>query len=75
MPRGIEVIIMVFLGLIFVIGLLNTIFPKKLWEIFVSWKTTKELSDAYFLMQRIAGIIVMVIVIAIILVPYIMRKQ
>lgn len=71
----INIIVLIFLVLIFAIGLLNAIFPKKIWKIFASWKATKEPSDAYFLVQRIAGIIVMIIVIALVLFPYLMSKQ
>lgn len=75
MPQGIEVTIIIFLGFIFLIGLLSALFPQKLWKVLEGWKATKEPSAAYFFMQRIAGIVVMIIVIALFLFPNIMSRQ
>lgn len=75
MPKGITIIPMIILGLIFLQGLLNAICPKLLWKIFESWKATKQPTNRYFLSQRILGIIAMLIVIGIFLFPYFMSKQ
>jgi hypothetical protein len=42
MPQGITIIVNIFLGLIFVMGLLNAINPRMMWKTFDSWKATKE---------------------------------
>ncbi len=44
MPKGVTIIPMIILGLIFLQGLLNAISPKFLWKIFESWKATKNQS-------------------------------
>lgn len=75
MPKGITIIPMIFFGIIFIIGLLNVIFPKKMWETFESWKATKEPTNAFFMSRRIAGIVMIVIVLAMFLFPYIMSRQ
>lgn len=75
MPKGVTIIPMIILGIIFLQGLLNAISPKLLWNIFESWKASKEPTSAYFLLRRIFGIISMLIVVAICLFPYIMSKQ
>jgi len=75
MPKGITIIPMIFLGVIFTTGLLNVIFPKKMWETFESWKATREPTNAFFMSRRIAGIVVIVIVLVMFLFPYIMSKQ
>lgn len=69
MPIGITVIIYLFLIIAFVACLLEVLFPKWIWKTFSSWKATKEPSNAYFLRQRISGIIGMIIIIAIALGP------
>jgi hypothetical protein len=71
MPVLISIIPILFFGVIFVIGLTNTINPKIMWKTFESWKATKEPSPSYFLMRRIAGIIAMLIAISIFLFPFI----
>ena len=75
MPKWIPIIPMIILGLIFLQGLLNAIKPTFLWEIFESWKATKEPTSSYFLSRRIFGIVSMLIVVAIILFPYFMSIQ
>ena len=75
MPKGITIIPMIILGIIFLQGLLNAIIPKFLWRIFESWKATKEPTNSYFLLRRILGIVSMLIVVAIFLFPYFMSKQ
>jgi hypothetical protein len=54
----------IFLGLFFVIGLINFINPKLMWKLLESWKATKEPSKLYFIMRRIGGLIFMVIPVA-----------
>ncbi len=65
---------MLIYAIIFIIGLLNIICPRFMWRIFESWKATKEPTNTYFLMRRIAGIIAIVIIIALVLFPYLMSK-
>lgn len=62
-------IVSIFYIIIFLTGLINTIAPKWLWKKFDSWKATKEPSNAYFLIRRISGIIVMIIIATIALFP------
>ncbi len=64
----------IILAIIFFIGLLNAINPKIIWEIFESWKATKEPSKSFFAVRRIAGIFAMLVVIGIFLFPYLMSK-
>lgn len=75
MPKGALIFPLIFMAIIFIIGLLNVVCPKLLWKTFESWKATKEPSDAYFISRRIAGIIIIVIVFAMFLFPYIMSKR
>lgn len=60
------------IGLIFTIALLNVICPKLMWKTFESWKATKEPSNAYFISRRIIGVIMITVLLAISLLPYIM---
>ncbi|MDV3425762.1 MAG: hypothetical protein LIR50_00560 [Bacillota bacterium] len=78
MPKGIKgitIIPMIILGIIFLHGLLNAINPKFMWRIFESWKATKEPTNIFFISRRIIGIAEMVIVAAIFLFPCLMSKQ
>lgn len=75
MPKGVTIIPMIILGLIFLQGLLNAISPKFLWKIFESWKATKKPINSYFLSRRIFGIVSMLIVVAIFIFSYFMSKQ
>lgn len=72
MPKVLTVITMILFGLIFITGLLNAIYPKKMWEIFDGWKATREPTKTFFVLRRIAGIVAMLIVLAVFLFPYIM---
>ncbi len=74
MSKGVLIFPLIIIGFIFIIGLLNAINPKLLWKTFESWKATKEPTDAYFISRRIVGIIIMIIVFAMFLFPYIMSK-
>ena len=72
MPVGMNIfstIVFIFYIVIFLCGLITAIAPKWVWKTFASWKATKEPSKAYFLVQRISGIIIMIIVGAIALAP------
>jgi len=60
--------------LIFIIGLINAINPKRMWNKFESWKATKEPSNVFFLGRRISGIIVMFLITGVALFPYIMSR-
>lgn len=51
--------------ILFILCLLEALFPRWCWKTFESWKATKEPSNAYFLQRRIAGIIGMVVIAAI----------
>ncbi len=72
MPKGVMVYQLTIIGLIFTITLLNVICPKLMWKTFESWKATKEPSNAYFISRRIIGIIIITVLLAISLLPYIM---
>lgn len=72
MPKGVMVYQLTIIGLIFTIALLNVICPKLMWKTFESWKATKEPSNAYFISRRIIGIIIITVLLAISLLPYIM---
>ena len=72
MPAGFHVIsaiVSVFYIIIFLIGLGNAIAPKWFWLKFESWKAKEEPSAAYFLIRRISGIIIMIVIAAIALFP------
>lgn len=47
------------LGAGFVAALFLTIMPRKLWEIFQSWKAEEEPPYSYFMIMRIVGFLVM----------------
>ena len=68
-------VIIIVLGLIFIYGLLNAIIPKVMWKTFESWKATKEPTKTFFMRRRIAGVIIMAIVVSIFWFPHIMSKQ
>ena len=65
----ITIIIGVVFSILFIVCLLEALFPRWCWKTFESWKATKEPSNAYFLQRRIAGIIGMVVIAAIALAP------
>lgn len=72
MPTGFNIfsaIVSIFYIIIFCAGLVNAVAPKWLWRKFDSWKAIKEPSNDYFLIRRISGIIVMIIIAAIALFP------
>jgi hypothetical protein len=75
MPTGVKIISLVILEFIFLVGLVNAIYPRVMWKVFESWKAKEEPSNTYFLKRRIVGIISMLIVTSILLFPYIMSKQ
>lgn len=72
MPKGVMVYQLTIIGLIFTIALLSVICPKLMWKTFESWKATKEPSNAYFISRRIIGVIMITVLLAISLLPYIM---
>lgn len=72
MPKGVMVYQLTIIGLFFTIALLNVICPKLMWKTFESWKATKEPSNAYFISRRIIGVIMITVLLAISLLPYIM---
>ncbi|EGD46598.1 hypothetical protein Cpap_0979 [Ruminiclostridium papyrosolvens DSM 2782] len=72
MPKGVMVYQLTIIGLIFTIALLNVICPKLMWKTFESWKATKEPSNAYFISRRIIGVIIIAVLLAMSLLPYIM---
>lgn len=72
MPEGTKIfttIVFIFYIIIFSIGLVNAVAPKWYWENFESWKATKEPSRTYFLVKRITGVIIMIIIATIALAP------
>ena len=72
MPEGTKIfttIVFIFYIIIFSIGLVNAVAPRWYWEKFESWKATKEPSRTYFLVKRITGVIIMIIIATIALAP------
>ena len=72
MPEGTKIfttIVFIFYIIIFSIGLVNVVAPRWYWEKFESWKATKEPSRTYFLVKRMTGVVVMIIIATIALVP------
>lgn len=63
------IIVFVVYAVVFAGCLLEALFPKWCWKAFQSWKAAKEPSEAYFLRNRVAGIIGMMIITAIALAP------
>ncbi len=72
MPTFVIIIPMMIYGIIFTIGLINAINPRFMWGKFESWKATKEPTETFFLIRRIGGVVVMIIITVIALFPYIM---
>ena len=66
------IIVFIFYIIVFLYGLITAIAPKWFWKTFESWKATKEPSNTYFLVKRISGILIMVIITAIALLPVFM---
>lgn len=69
MPTPILIIVYVFLAVLFMVGLTNAAAPRWVWKNFESWKATSEPSKAYFITQRIIGIVQMLAVALIIAIP------
>ena len=72
MPTGMNLfstIVFIFYIIIFVAGLASAIAPRWCWRTFQSWKATKEPSNTYFLVQRVSGVIIMIVVAAIAVAP------
>jgi hypothetical protein len=61
MHPGVPIVVTLFISLFFAlwtgIALFMAIAPYKLWKITQSWKAIREPSKAYFVFQRIGGII------------------
>ena len=72
MLRYIFIFQRVIIAVIFVLGLINAIKPRFLWEKFESWKAKEEPSSAYFMVRRIAGIFVMIVALMMFF-PYLMN--
>ena len=72
MPKIVTLLVLVMYFLIFLIGLINVINPEWIWRRFESWKATKEPSKEFFLMRRISGLFIMLVITGISLFPYIM---
>ncbi len=72
MPTIITLLVLVMYTLIFFIGLFNVINPKWMWGTFESWKAAKEPTKEYFMMRRISGILIMLVITGMALFPYIM---
>ena len=74
MPRWIDVISFVLLGVIFFNGLLNLINPKMMWKTFEGWKATGEPSNTFFIMRRIGGAAAVLAVVCLLLLPWILSR-
>jgi hypothetical protein len=59
---------------IFIVGLLNAINPRWMWETFESWKATKEPTKVFFRVRRISGVVTMIIISCVALFPYMMSR-
>ncbi len=57
---------------VFLIGLINAINPRLMWTYFEKWKAKEEPSKAYFMVQRLMGIVAMVIIAWFVLYPRLM---
>lgn len=66
----VTIFVMLLYGTIFISGLLNAINPRLIWEKFESHNATKEPTRLYFLGRRVSGIVAMLIITALVLVPY-----
>ncbi|WP_312651402.1 DUF6199 family natural product biosynthesis protein [Proteiniclasticum sp.] len=71
MNDGITIAVTVFFGFSFLLGLINFINPRFLWRTFQKWKATEVPSKSYFMFQRFAGLIAMLIIGYFFLIPYI----
>ncbi len=69
MPTPILIIVYIFLAVLFVVGLANAVVPRWVWKTFESWKAVSEPSKAYFITQRIIGIVQMLVVVLMIAIP------
>lgn len=74
MPKGVTLVPMIILGVIFLQGLLNAINPKLMWRIFEGWKATKEPTCTFFIVRRVIGITAVIAVVAVYVFPYLMSK-
>ena len=70
MNDGITIAVTIFYGLIFLMGLINFVNPRFMWKTFQKWKATEEPSKTYFLFQRFAGLLAMLIIGYVFLLPY-----
>lgn len=70
MDDAFTIVVMILFGFMFLLGLASLIHPRLIWKIFASWKATEEPTKAYFVSQRIAGLIVMLMIIGFFLLPY-----
>lgn len=69
MPTPILSIVYIFLAVLFAVGLTNAVAPRWVWKNFESWKAVREPPKAYFITQRIIGIVQMLAVVLIIAIP------
>ena len=72
MPTGINIlstILSIFYIIVFLLGVVNAVAPKWCWKISESWKATQEPSKTYFLIRRISGVIIMIVIAIIALAP------
>jgi len=58
------------IGIVFLLGLINAINPRLLWEKFESWKAKEEPSSTYFMVRRISGFLAMTVAALMIFYPY-----
>ena len=65
-------IVMIIFGVLFLLGLIETIAPRYTWRLFESWKAKSEPSKAYFFMRRLGGIVLILILVFIWFFPQIM---
>ncbi len=72
MHKAFVIFVLVMYLLIFLVGLINLINPRWMWNKFESWKAVKEPSKAFFVLRRISGLVIMLIITSIAMFPHIM---
>lgn len=50
---------LLFFAVVVLLAVCQVLFPKKMWELFDSWKAKETPSAAYFRAQRLSGLIVL----------------
>lgn len=62
--KAYSIVYIVLYAILFVMGLLYAIAPRWTWKTLESWRATKEPTKAFFVVRRICGIFIMIVVVA-----------